>query len=105
MNSCALLTVGVLTPHTAPGPAAEMPAMAPGQVRVEVARTSTDGLRTRAGVAVLDEAASALLPAVDVLAVASTGSGYALGYNEELALVRLLRGRRGVPVCATSLSA
>lgn len=106
MKSGELLTVGVLTPHTAPGPDVEMPDMARGQVRVEVARTSTDGLRTRAGAAVLDEAASALLPpAVDVLAVASTGSGYALGYDEELALVRLLRERRRVPVCATSLSA
>jgi len=105
MNVGELLTVGVLTPHTAPGPDVEMPDMAPGQIRVEVARTSTDGSRTRAGAAVLDEAASALLPAVDVLAVASTGSGYALGYDEELALVKRLRERCGVPVCATSVSA
>ena len=119
MDSGEMLTVGVLTPHAAPGPDVEMPAMAPGQIRVEVARTwhtvscasrnagstSTDGLRTQAWAAVLDEAASALLPAVDVLAFASTGSGYALGYDEELALVKRLRERWGVPVCATSLSA
>ncbi|HJP75524.1 MAG TPA: maleate cis-trans isomerase [Pseudonocardiaceae bacterium] len=119
MNSGETLTVGVLTPHAAPGPDIEMPDMAPGQIRVEVARTwntvsrtsrhagstSADGLRTQAGAAVLDEAASALLPAADVIAFASTGSGYALGYDEELALVTRLRDRWGVPVCATSLSA
>ena len=119
MNSGETLTVGVLTPHAAPGPGIEMPDMAPGQLRVEVARTwntvsrvsrrggstSADGLRAQAGAAVLDEAASALLPAADVLAFASTGSGYALGYDGELALVTRLRERWGVPVCATSLSA
>jgi maleate isomerase len=112
-----MLTVGVLTPHAAPGPDVEMPTMAPGWVRVEVARiwnapsrtyagpTSADGLRTRAGAAVLDEAASALLPAAEVLAFASTSSGYALGHDEEFALVKRLHERWGVPVCAASLSA
>jgi len=119
MDSDKVITVGVLTPHAAPGPDTEMPDMAPGQVRVEVSRTwnaasctsrnagstSPDGLRTQAGPTALDEAASALLPAVDVLAFASTGSGYALGYDEESALVKRLRERWDVPVCATSLSA
>ncbi len=96
-----------------------MPDMAPGRVRVEVSRmwnaascfsrdagpVSVDGLRTQAGAAVLDEAASALLPAVDVLAVASTSSGYALGHDEEFALVKRLHERWEVPVCAASLSA
>jgi maleate isomerase len=111
MNSGEMLTVGVLTPHAAPGPDVEMPDMAQGRVRVEIARIRTagsisaDGVRTRAGAAVLDEAASALLPAVDVLAVASTSSGYALGHDEEVALVKRLHERWGVPVCAASLSA
>jgi maleate isomerase len=42
---------------------------------------------------------------VDVLAFASTSSGYILGYDEESALVKRLRERWKVPVCATSLSA
>ncbi|QNE21406.1 maleate cis-trans isomerase [Kribbella qitaiheensis] len=119
MDFDKVFTVGVLTPHAAPGPETEMPDMAPGQVRVEVSRTrnamscssrdaastSPDGLRAQAGATALDEEASALLPAVDVLAFASTGSGYALGYDEESALVRRLRERWDVPVCATSLSA
>jgi maleate isomerase len=118
MDSGEMLTVGVLTPHAAPGPDVEMPNMAPGRVRVEVSRirnaascasgnagsTSADGLRTQTGAAVLDEAASAL-PAVDVLAFASTSSGYALGHDEELALVKRLHERWEVPVCAASLSA
>jgi len=96
-----------------------MPNMAPGRVRVEVARignaasgtpgnagsTSVDGLRTQAGAAVLDEAASALRPAVDVLAFASTSSGYALGHDEEFALVKRLHERWGGPVYTPSRSA
>jgi maleate isomerase len=119
MDSDRVITVGVLTPHATSGPDAEMPDMAPGQVRVAVSRTWSamsgtsrtvgptppDGLRTQADPAALDEAASALLPAVDVLALASSGSGYTLGYNAESALVERLRERWGVPVCATSLSA
>lgn len=114
MDSGEMLTVGVLTPHTAPGPDVEMPSMAPGRVRVQVARigasgnagwASADAVRTQAGAAALDEAASALLPAVDVLAFASTGSGYALGHDEESALVTRLRERWEVPVCATCPSA
>jgi maleate isomerase len=115
MDSGEMLSVGVLTPHAAPGPDVEMPNMAPGRVRVEVSRistasgnagpTSVDGLRARAGAAVLDEAASALLPAADVLAFASTSSGYALGHDAEFALVKRLHERWQVPVCAASLSA
>jgi maleate isomerase len=119
MDSGEMLTVGVLTPHAAPGPDVEMPIMAPGRIRVEVSRirnpasctsgnagsTSAVGLRTPAGSAVLDEAASALLPAVDALAFASTSSGYALGHDQEFALVKRLHERWEVPVCAASLSA
>jgi maleate isomerase len=115
MDSGEMLSVGVLTPHAAPGPDVEMPNMAPGRVSVEVARistaagnagpTSVDGLRARSAAAVLDEAASALLPTADVLAFASTSSGYALGHDEEVALVKRLHGRWQVPVCAASLSA
>lgn len=99
MDSDEVITVGVLTPHATPGPDVEMPDMAPEKVRVEVSKT------WNTGPAALDEAASALLPGVDVLAVASTGSGYAWGYDEESALVKRLRERWAVPVCSTPLSA
>jgi maleate isomerase len=69
--------------------------MAPGRVRVEVSRIRK----------VLDEAASKLPPGVDVLALASTGSGYALGHDEESALVKRLHERWELPVCAASRSA
>jgi maleate isomerase len=119
MESGELISVGVLTPHLAPGAEAELPDMASGHVRVETSRigddlsgtwcnagsTSADDLRAQAGAGVLDEAASALLPAVDVLAFASTSSGYALGYDAECALVERLRERWELPVCASSLSA
>ncbi|HZX05452.1 hypothetical protein [Kribbella sp.] len=111
MNSGNVITVGVLTPHALPGPEVELPDMASGRVRVEVSRTasdagptSPDGLRAQARPAVLDKAA-ALLPAADVLAFASTGSAYALGYAEESALVERLRERWDVPVSATCLAA
>jgi len=119
MDADEMLTVGVLTPHTAPGPDVEMPNMAPGRLRVEVSRirnaasgasgkagsASADGLRTQVGAAAVDEAASALPPAMDVLAIGSTSAGYALGHSDEFALVKRLRERWGVPVCTPSRSA
>ncbi|WP_410812187.1 hypothetical protein [Micromonospora sp. 067-2] len=117
MDFSETLTVGVLTPHATPGPDVEMPNMAPGRVRVEVSRirnaasgtsgtagsTSAEDLRRQARPALLDEAV-ALLPAVDVLAFASTTSGYVLGHDEELALVKRLHERWNMPVCSASLS-
>lgn len=114
------ITVGVLTPHVAPGADAEFPDLAPGLVRVETARirtavpgirgdaessTPAEALRAQATPEALDEAASALLPAADVLAIASTSLGYAVGPAAESALVDRLRTRWDVPVCITSLSA
>lgn len=95
MDTGEMLTVGVLTPHATPGPELELPDMAPGRVRVEVSRIRN----------VLDEAAPKLPPGVDVLALASTGSGYALGHDEESALVKRLHERWELPVCAASRSA
>ncbi|MEV7624061.1 hypothetical protein [Actinoplanes sp. NPDC089786] len=101
-----LLTLGVLTPHATPGPEVEMPAMAPGRIRVEVSRIrNAGGLRAQAGAAVLDEAAAALPAGVDVLAFASTSTGYALGHDEEGTLVKRLRDRWGVPAYSASRSA
>ena len=118
MDADELLGVGVITPHTAPGPDVEMPYMAPGRVRVEVSRiwnaaygasgnarsTSADGLRTEFSAAV-DEAVSVLPPAMDVLAIASTSVGYALGHTDEFALVKRLHEQWGVPVYTPSRSA
>ncbi|MGZ0145683.1 maleate cis-trans isomerase family protein [Kribbella sp. WER1] len=89
------IVVGVITPHAVPGPEVELPEMAP--VRVELVRTEP----TPPALA----AAASVLRSADVLAFASTGSGYALGYDGETALVERLRERAGVPACSTSRSA
>jgi maleate isomerase len=53
----------------------------------------------------LHDAASTLFPGdVDVLALASTGSGYAIGYRAEAALLKALDERWEVPACSTSQS-
>lgn len=44
MDSGEVITVGVITPHAAVGPEAELPAMAPGSVRVHVSRTADAAL-------------------------------------------------------------
>lgn len=95
--------------------------MAPSSVRVCVSRTveatcrssflsepqgSPAALRALATAAVLDRAVSAFAADedVDVLALGSSSSGYALGYDEESAVVDRLEQRWGLSVCATSLS-
>ncbi|MEV6488028.1 hypothetical protein AB0M20_05210 [Actinoplanes sp. NPDC051633] len=110
-----VITVGVLTPHATAGADAEFALMAPGRVRTELSRirtsaemeppTSPDGLRALAMPRVIDEAASTLPGSVDVFALASTSTGYAIGHDAESALVRRLGERWNVPVRATSLSA
>ena len=115
-----MISVGVLTPHAAAGPDAEFPFIAPNRVRTRVSRiqlsassrpnepeppaTVTD-LAALSTAEALDQAAAAL-PAgsFEVLAWASTSSGYVIGYDAELALVEGLRARWGVPVCSTSAS-
>ena len=107
------ITVGVLTPHAAAGADVEFSHIAPAYVRTEVSRihprsdppTVPEGLRALATPAAINEAASALLDGVEVLAYASTSSGYAIGYDAESALRERLRERWNVPVHATSLSA
>ena len=117
MTTSGVTTVGVLTPHAAAGAEAEFARMAPARVRTKVARirpgagdgeppTSAEGLRALATPAAIDEAASALFPgSVEVLAYASTSSGYAIGYDAESALLQRLRERWIVPACAPSWSA
>lgn len=108
-----LITVGVVTPHAAEGPRAEFRCMAAAHVRVHLSRTSASSrvepvadLLARTTPAALDEAVSALpLAALDVLVLASSSSGYAMGYDEEAALVERLSERWGLPAFATSRSA
>ncbi|MGW6276402.1 maleate cis-trans isomerase family protein [Kribbella sp. NPDC055071] len=109
------IAVGVLTPHTVDGPRTELRDMAGTQVRVHISRTrnpsgepptSTADLLVQTTPAALDAAVSTLpLAALDVLAFASTSSGYAIGYDEEAALVQRLSERWGLPACASSASA
>jgi maleate isomerase len=113
----AIIRVGVLTPHAALGPEAELPAMAPGRVVTCVARASADevgveahpttpsGPRALTTLAFLDEAAELLgQGALDVTVYASTSSGYALGLDTELVVVSRLSRRIGTPVVATCAS-
>lgn len=94
-----MTTVGVLTPHTAPGPELEIPTMSSGRVDVLVSRIPVRGgapeqLREGTTPSTLDGAA-ARLPAMrfDALAYASTSSGYAIGAAGERELVTGLRDR------------
>jgi maleate isomerase len=113
-----MIRVGVLTPHAALGPEAELPAMAPGRVVTCVARSSADdagaearpttpsGPRALTALPFLDEPAELLgQSALDVTVYASTSSGYALGLDTELAVVSRLSRRIGMPVVATCASA
>ena len=113
-HAAHVVRVGVLTPHTAIGPEAEFPAMAPGRVITCVGRVSAgsgptpitaSGLRALT-VAPLDEAAATLeLGALDVIAYSSTSSAYAIGFDAEEALVSRLSRSIGIPVVATCTSA
>jgi maleate isomerase len=118
----AMIRTGVLTPHTTVGPEEEFPAMAPGRVLTCVARvsakptaggaglvanpTTPSALRDLATPPLLDEAADMfLLGDVAAIAYASTSTGYALGFDDEAALVSRLSRRIGIPVFATCASA
>lgn len=116
-----MITVGVLTPHATAGPESEFRLMTPAHVRTEMVRlrlpasssadgggppTSPSGLRALATPAVLDAAAAALIPSsVDVLVLASTSSGYAMGSDAESALLERLRERWDLPAYAPAQSA
>lgn len=113
------LTVGVLTPHAAAGPEAELPEMAGGRVtavmgRVRSAGTATEtigpptdaaGLLSLTGDA-LDEASATLREkTVDVVVHASTTTSYTLGRAGEDQLVERLRRQCGAPVVMSGSSA
>lgn len=116
------LTVGVVTPHTAPGPEVELPALSRGRVATVIARTKTPpyasgrppqplasgvaGLRALSMPAVLDLAtANFRNRSIDVIAHASTTSSYVLGRRAETALAEHIARQCNVPVVASGAAA
>jgi maleate isomerase len=115
------LRIGVLSPHAAPGPEVEFPAILPGRLVTCVARVSTDVVSSggggtelttvgaaRAGTApqLLDEAADLFARGgTDAIGFASTSSAYALGFEEESGLLSRLARRLGTPVVGSCASA
>lgn len=114
-----MLRVGVVTPHAVAGPEVELPEMAPGRVTVVVTRvrpagaaaswtppSAASGLRSLADSPSVNRAAASFRPgSVEVVAYASTSSGYVLGHRAEAALVDGLRRSCGVPVVASGSAA
>src|SRR5262245_27149796 len=106
------VTVGVLTPHAAPGPEVELPEMASGPVTTQVARVSVAGdgdtdrppvapseLSAAAAPDVLAKAAAGFTPgSIDVIGYASTTSAYAIGGDAESDRAGSRR-RVGLPTC------
>ena len=112
------LTVGVITPHAAPGPEVELPAMSSGRLATVVSRTGSPSapshtssrtaaparseLRTSTEFAAIDRAAFTFGDqTLAAVAHASTTTGYLIGYQDEAATVERLSHRFGVPAVAT----
>jgi maleate isomerase len=107
-----VISVGVLTPHVAAGPEEELPLMAPGMVATKVERISSGSAGPAADLhaltrpPILDDAAEALASGgVDAIVHASTSSAYAIGFDDEVAMVSRLSRRVDLPVVATCASA
>ena len=116
------LTIGVLTPHAAPGPEVELPAMTGGRVATVVSRTGSPSpaspgppraaapahaeLRASTEAAALDRA-EAVFGGRTLAAVAhaSTTCGYVIGASEEAALIERLSQRFDVPAVASCAAA
>jgi maleate isomerase len=101
------LRVGVLTPHAAPGPEVELPALSDGRVAIVMLRVgSPTELRASTGSAALERAARTFRPAVvDAVAHASTTTGYVIGVRAEATLVDQLGLLCGVPAVASCAAA
>ena len=108
------LTIGVVTPHAAPGPEVELPAMTRGRVATVVSRTGSPAatsqapartaplahaeLRASTGLAALDRAAVTVQGRpLAAVAHASTTTGYVIGHREEAAVIERLSQRFAVP--------
>jgi len=101
------VTVGILTPHSAPGPEVELPSLSHGRVRTVVVRAgSPTELGASTEPAALEEAAGTFRSSqVDAVAHASTTTGYLIGASREASLVKELVRLCGVPAFATCASA
>jgi maleate isomerase len=115
-----VIRIGVLTPHAAIGPEAELPAMAPGRITIRVARIPVDtaaadvmagpptaiAARALAASPHLDSAAADLAAdAIEVIGFASTSSAYLIGFDDEARVVARISRHAGIPVAATCASA
>jgi maleate isomerase len=111
------ILVGVVTPHMAPGPEVELPAMTHGRVIAVLHRTVSSpatsqqqsptappthaALHASTGPAALGRAAATFTDkTLAAVAHASTTTGYVLGHRGEAALVERLSQRFGVPAVA-----
>ena len=101
------VTVGILTPHSAPGPEVELPTLSHGRVRTVVVRAgSPTELGASTEPAALEEAAGTFRSLeVDAVAHASTTTGYLIGASREASLISELVRLCGVPAFATCASA
>jgi maleate isomerase len=104
------VTFGVLTPHAAPGPEVEIPALTRGRVDIVVVRVgSPTELTASTAPGSLQVAAQTFRAArVDAVAHASTTTGYLIGAGEEALLISELVRLCGVPAvtsCAAAVSA
>jgi maleate isomerase len=101
------MTVGILTPHSAPAPEVELPSLSHGQVRTVVVRagspTEPDGSTEPA--ALQKAAATFRSSQVDAVAHASTTTGYLIGASREASLVEELVRLCGVPAFTTCAAA
>src|SRR4051794_3431157 len=101
------VTVGILTPHLAPGPEVELPSLSHGRVRTVVVRAgSPTELGASTQPARLAEAAGTFRSSqVDAVAHASTTTGYLIGASGEASLVEELVRLCGVPAVTTCAAA
>jgi maleate isomerase len=101
------VTVGILTPHHAPGPEVELPSLSHGRVRTVVIRAgSPTELGASTEPAALERAAGTFQSSqVDAVAHASTTTGYLIGASREALLVSELARLCDVPAFATCAAA
>src|SRR3954471_13429928 len=115
------LRVGLITPHAAAGPEIEIPDMAGAAITVALARVSSpedaaeasptgpptaEALRALTRPDVVDPFAERFRGgSVDVVAHASTTTGYVLGVRSEAALVERLGMRSGAPAVGSACAA
>jgi maleate isomerase len=113
-----LISVGVITPHAAIGPAEEFEVIAPGRLATRVVRvpvgasdasaapTAPAALAELTSSRFLDEAVDALAEGpLDVLGYASTSTAYAIGFAAETAMLSRVAARSRVPAAGTCASA